>query len=581
MKPLSAVATALQVVSFACLSQALSTAESDFPPLLDATLAELRFGLDNNHFTSVDLVHAYIDRISEVNPDLKAVTEINPDALSIALERDTERRTGIDPVKQPLHGIPILLKNNIATDDEMNNTAGSYALLGAKVPHDSTIASKLRKAGAIILGKANLSQWAASREVVLHEGWSAHGGQAVGAYFPKQNPRGSSSGSAIAASLGLAWAAVGTDTGGSILMPGHANNVVGFRPTVGLTSRYLVIPYSLRQDTVGTLTRTVKDAAYLMQAMAGPDRRDNYTDAIPFDTIPDYVAACSTSGLKGKRLGVSRNTMAADVDPSANTDPEAFEKALDVLRAAGAEIIDNIDLPCNNAPTDQTKGRRSDPAPDNSIAAAMAAIFAIVGADFLSNLPEKYLSLLKENPNNITSVSDLRDFTRDDPQEGFPRFDTTAWDTYLNLGLTNTDPTYWSNVTAATEFLGPLCFTGALERYNLDGMVHPTPYSVIMAAGLGFPVVSVPLGRAPDDSPIIPSDRGKLILSAPNGPFGIAFSGPAFSEEKLFAMAYDFEQRTNVRTSIKPFIAPKTELAHVVRKRCLRDPRGACGKGFK
>ncbi|OPB46699.1 Amidase [Trichoderma guizhouense] len=582
MKPLGVVATALQLLLSACLSQALSTAESDFPPLLDATLDELRFGLDNNHFTSVDLVHAYIDRISEVNPDLKAVTEINPDALSIALEHDAERRTGIDPAKQPLHGIPILLKNNIATDDEMNNTAGSYALLGAKVPHDSTIASKLRKAGAIILGKANLSQWASSREVVFHEGWSAHGGQAVGAYFPKQNPRGSSSGSAIAASLGLAWAAVGTDTGGSILMPGHANNVVGFRPTVGLTSRYLVIPYSLRQDTVGTLTRTVKDAAYLMQAMAGRDKQDNYTDAIPFDEIPDYVAACTNSGLKGKRLGVSRNTMATDIDPSANTDPEAFEKALDVLREAGAEIIDNIDLPCNIPFTGHTKERRSNLASnDSSTDASFLAVFSIVGADFLSDLPEKYLSLLKENPNNITSVSDLRDFTRDDPQEGFPRFDTTAWDGFLKFGLNNTDPSYWSNVTADRELLGPLCFTGALEKYKLDAMVLPTPYSVLMASGLGLPVVSVPLGRAPDDSPIIPSDRGKLILSAPNGPFGIAFSGPAFSEEKLFAMAYDFEQRTNVRTSIKPFISPTTELAHVVRKRCLQDPRGACGKEFK
>ncbi|KAL6800416.1 amidase signature domain-containing protein [Trichoderma sp. SZMC 28012] len=581
MKPLGAFATALRVLLFACSCQALSTAESDFPPLLDATLAELRFGLDNNHFTSVDLVHAYIDRILEVNPELKAVTEINPDALSIALKRDTERRAGIDPAKQPLHGIPILLKNNIATDDEMNNTAGSYALLGAKVPHDSTIASKLRKAGAIILGKANLSQWASSREVVFHEGWSAYGGQAVGAYFPKQNPRGSSSGSAIAASLGLAWAAVGTDTGGSILMPGHANNVVGFRPTVGLTSRYLVIPYSLRQDTVGTLTRTVKDAAYLMQAMAGRDKQDNYTDAIPFDKMPDYVAACTNSGLKGKRLGVSRNTMATDIDPSANTDPEAFERALDVLRAAGAEIIDNIDLPCNVPYTGHTKERRSNLASNNSMDASVAAVFSIVGADFLSNLPENYLNLLKYNPNNITSVSDLRDFTRDDPQEGYPRFDTTAWDGFLKFGLNNTDPSYWSNVTLDRELLGPLCFTGALEKYKLDAMIYPTPYSVLTAAGLGLPVVSVPLGRAPDDSPIIPSDRGKLILSAPNGPFGIAFSGPAFSEEKLFAMAYDFEQRTNVRTSIKPFIAPKTELAHVVRKRCLQDPRGACRKEFR
>ncbi|KAL7789779.1 amidase-like protein [Trichoderma ceciliae] len=571
MRPLQTLATALHVVSFPFLSHCLQTAGNVFPPLLDATLADLRLGLDSNLFSSVDLVQAYIDRILEVNPLLRAVTEINPDALSIASECDTERRAGIDPAKQPLHGIPILLKNNIATDDEMNNTAGSYALLGAKVPEDSTIASKLRKAGAIILGKANLSQWAASRELVSHEGWSAYGGQAVGAYFPRQNPRGSSSGSAISASIGLAWAAVGTDTGGSILLPGHANNVVGFRPTVGLTSRYLVIPFSERQDTVGTLTRTVKDAAYLMQAMAGPDKRDNYTDAIPFDEIPDYVAACTDSGLKGKRLGVSRNMIATNIDPSASTDPEAFEKALDVLRSAGAEIIDNIDLLCAAAYANET----------DSSGNSSTSAFSVVGADFLSSLPGKYLNLLKENPNNITSVQDLRDFTRDDPQEAFPRVDTTAWDGYLHFGINNTDPSYWSNVSAIETLLGPLCLTGALEEYQLDAMVLPTPYTVLPASGLGLPVVTVPLGRSPDDTPISLSDRGNLILSSPNGPFGIAFSGAAFSEETLFAMAYDFEQRTNVRTSIQPLVLPKTELAHVVRKRCLRDPKADCGKGFE
>ncbi|KAL6864283.1 amidase-like protein [Trichoderma novae-zelandiae] len=578
MRPLLALTTALQVLSFPCPCHSRRTTVGDLPPLLDATLADLRLGLDSGLFTSVDLVNAYIERISEVNAVLRAVTEINPDALLIASELDAERRAGINPAKQPLHGIPVLLKNNIATDDEMNNTAGSYALLGAKVPEDSTIAAKLRKAGAIILGKANMSQWAASRELVNHEGWSAHGGQAVGAYFSKQNPRGSSSGSAVSASLGLAWAAVGTDTGGSILLPGHANNVVGFRPTVGLTSRYLVIPYSERQDTVGTLTRTVKDAAYLMQAMAGPDKRDNYTHAIPFDEPPDYVAACTDSGLKGKRLGVSRNAMAANIDPTANTDPEAFEKALDVLRAAGAEIIDDVDLPCALAFSDEIQGQANGQDPSFSV---IAAVLSIVGADFLSGLPTKYLSLLRENPNNISSVRELRDFTRDSPREGFPRFDTGAWDNYLSFGINNTAPSYWSNVTAITEFLGPMCFTGALERHRLDAMVLPTPDSVLMASGLGLPVVSVPLGRSPDDTPIVQSDQGNLILSAPNGPFGIAFSGPAFSEEKLFAMAYDFEQRTNVRQTIRPFVSPQTELAQVVRKRCLRDPSGACGKAFK
>jgi amidase len=310
-----------------------------------------------------------------------------------------------------------------------------------------------------------------------------------------------------------------------------------------------------------------------MQAMAGPDKRDNWTNAIPFDEIPDYVAACTDSGLKGKRLGVSRNLMAVDIDPTANTDPKAFEIALDVLRSAGAEIVDNIDLPCSAAYPNDTTGDDDTQTPG----------FSIVGADFLSNLPEKYLNLLKENPNNITSVQDLRDFTRQDPKEAFPRIDTTAWDNYIHFGINNTDPSYWSNVTAIESFLGPLCLTGAMEKYKLDAVVLPTPYVVLPASGLGLPVVTVPLGRSPDGTPVTLSDTGNLVLSSPNGPFGISFSGPAFSEETLFAIAYDFEQRTNVRTSIKPYIVPKTELTHVVRKRCLgeRGSKGACIKGFE
>ncbi|UKZ96740.1 uncharacterized protein TrAFT101_011517 [Trichoderma asperellum] len=570
MKPHQALATVLHVVSFSFLSHCLPNTHDAFPPLLDATLDDLRSGLDRNLFTSVDLVRAYIDRIQEVNPSLRAVTEVNPDALSIAAERDAERRAGINPSKLPLHGIPVLLKDNIATFDKMNNTAGSYALLGAKVPEDSTVASKLRKAGAIILGKANLSQWASSREIVNHEGWSAYGGQAIGAYFPDQDPRGSSSGSAISSSIGLTWAAVGTDTGGSILEPAHANNVVGFRPTVGLTSRYLVIPYSARHDTVGTLTRTVKDAAYLMQAMAGRDGRDNYTSAIPFDEMPDYVAACKDSGLRGRRIGVSRDIMAVkNFDSSSESNPQAFEKALDVIRSAGAEVVDNIDLGCSVAYPYLV-----------SINSTRKAAYNTIGSDFLSDLPNRYLNLLTHNPNNITCLGDVREFTRRDPRENYPNISTSAWDADIFFDVSNTDPTYWHNITQTRDLLGNDCVAGAIEKYNLDAMVMPTPYSIPPASAVGLPVVSVPLGRSPDGTPRTPSYWKNLVQSAPNGPLGISFSGLAFSEEKLFAMAYAFEQRTNVRKSIRPYVVPKTELVHVVRKRYLVSPRSeACVPG--
>jgi amidase len=196
-----------------------------FPPLIDATLADLSNGLESGAFTSVDLVEAYIARTKETNDALHAVTEINPDALDIAAFLDAARRDG--HVVGPLHGIPVLIKNNIATSDKMNTTAGSYALLGATVPYDSTVAAKLRKAGAIILGKSNLNQWSGARSSNNSNGWSAHGGQTQGAYYPGQDPCGSSAGSGVATSLGLAWAALGTETAGSIQCPACYNNVVG------------------------------------------------------------------------------------------------------------------------------------------------------------------------------------------------------------------------------------------------------------------------------------------------------------------------------------------------------------------
>lgn len=187
-------------------------------------------------------------RINEVNGTLHCVTEINPDAISIAAELDAERANGT--TRGPLHGIPIIIKNNIATDDKMNNTAGSFALYGAKVPRDSTLASKLRAAGVVILGKANLSQWANFRSDNSTNGWSAYGGQTYGVYYPGQDPSGSSSGSAVSSAIGLSFATLGSETDGSILSPSEVNNLVGIKPTVGLTSRSLVIPISQRQDTV-------------------------------------------------------------------------------------------------------------------------------------------------------------------------------------------------------------------------------------------------------------------------------------------------------------------------------------------
>ncbi|KAI1854296.1 hypothetical protein JX266_001437 [Neoarthrinium moseri] len=518
-----------------------------FPPLIEATLEDLISGLEDGHFTSVDLVNAYTARIMEVNSTLKMVTYLNPDALSIAAEADALRAEGT--VLGPLHGIPILIKNNIATNDSEPNTAGSYALLGAKVPQDSTVAAKLRKAGAIILGKANLSQWANWRSDNTSNGWTADGGQTEGAYYPGQDPSGSSSGSGVASSLGLALAALGTETDGSIVSPSNVNNLVGIKPTVGLTSRFLVIPISEHQDTVGPMARTVKDAAYILSVIAGKDSNDNYTDAIPFDTIPDYAAACDHDALKGKRLGIPRNVFdITGAEEQYGPIVAAFNASLEVFRAAGAEIVDDIFLE------------------GYEVLARSNYELTVLGADFVTNIAS-YFAKLSYNPNNITTLEELQEFTQGFPIEDWPERDTRIWQRALDLGFTNDSPEFWSNYTADLYYGGLLGVTGALTNFSLDALILPTTFSSTLPAVIGAPIVTVPLGKYPENQTVIPNSFENLNDTAPNIPFGISFLGEHFSEEKLIGLAYAFEQRTLVRNTIKPYIEPKTELADVVCKR--------------
>lgn len=297
---------------------------------------QLATGLESGLFSSLDLTTVYIKRIKEVDSTLHTVLEINPDALIIAANLDAERANGI--VRSALHGIPILIKDIIATNDSMSNSAGSYSLKGAKVPRDATVVEKLRAAGVIILGKSNLSQWGNSRSSNSSNGWSSVGGQVTGAYYPNMDPGGSSLGSAVASSLGLAFASPGTETLGSILSPSSQNNVVGIKPTVGLTSRSLVVPISEHQDTVGPIARSVSDAAYLLSIIAGKDKSDNYTSSQPWEIPPDYTLALNLSSLSGARIGIPRNA----ITPDNTSQPilDAFETAIEVLRNAGALIVD-------------------------------------------------------------------------------------------------------------------------------------------------------------------------------------------------------------------------------------------------
>ncbi|EXJ81460.1 hypothetical protein A1O3_07752 [Capronia epimyces CBS 606.96] len=532
------------VGAVSCSNRSTDINGTAFPPLIEATTEDLIGGLEAGLFTSVDLVTAYTQRIMEVNATLHMVTQLNPDVLSIAAQLDGQRAKGI--VYGPLHGIPILIKNNIATADKMDNTAGSYALAGAKVPRDSSVAAKLRKAGAVILGKTNLSQWANYRSFNSSNGWSAIGGQTEGAYYPGQDPSGSSSGSAVASSLGLALAALGTETDGSILSPSDVNNLVGIKPTVGLTSRYLVIPISEHQDTVGPIARTVKDAAYVLAAIAGKSAYDNYTNAIPFETIPDYVAACNFSALQGKRIGVPRNLIDLTADPPAAPIVAVFDAALDILRKAGATIVDNTNFTGYKA---LNEGNYSN---------------IVLEADFISDLPKEYLSQLSYNPNKVYSVADLRNFTHAFPLEDWPERDTLVWDGALALGFDNTSPEFWSNYTMNTYLAGPLGVTGALKNYSLDALVLPTEFSPNFPALIGSPVITVPLGAYPPNTTVLLNEFGTLNATAPNIPFGISFMGPHFSEELLIGLAYAFEQRSLVRNTITPYIQPVTELIDVV-----------------
>lgn len=476
--------------------QCLNQTKSGYPLLIEATTDELATGLEAGSFTSVDLVTAYFDRIQEVNATLKMVQELNPDALAIAYELDLERQLGI--VRGPLHGIPILIKANIATNDNMTTTAGSFALYGAIVLKDAGVAAKLRKAGVIILGKTNLSQWANFRSVNSTNGWSAYGGQCEAAYFPQQDPSGSSSGSGVASSLGLALAALGTETSGSILSPSEVNNLVGIKPTVGLTSRALVIPISEHQDTVGPMARTVRDAAYLLQAIAGKDPDDNYTSAIPFDTIPDYVAALNFSSLRGKKFGIPRNVIQG-ADPPVSA---AFEAAMKLIRKAGATVSDNANI-TSFALSQYLNGNSST---------------IVLDADFITDLPKNYLSKLTTNPNNVHNLADVSNFTHRFPAEDYPDRDTAIWDETLGLGFNNTDPRFWAAYQENLIIGGNQGILGLLKNNSFDALLLPTAFSPGLPALVGTPVVTVPLGFYPPDTKVQKNRRGTLVEVGPNIP---------------------------------------------------------------
>ncbi|RDA95497.1 hypothetical protein CP533_5450, partial [Ophiocordyceps camponoti-saundersi (nom. inval.)] len=502
--------------------------------LVDASLKQLQDKLMRKCFTSHHLTQTYIDRNDQVKNTFHAISEINPDALDIAGRLDAGRTQG----KGPLYGLPILLKDSIATKDKMNNTAGSHALIGATVKQDSFIADKLRKAGAIILGKSAMSQWNAYRASNNSQGWSSVAGQVVGAYHENQEPAGSSSGSAVAVDIGLAAAAIGVDATGSILYPASANNIVGLRPTVGLTSRHLTIPFSERFDTVGPMTRTVEDAAALLKVIAGRDADDGFTLEIPEGgKIPDYVEACHQWPLRGSRIGVPWNFihLIAELQPDCEPELVAFNKTLDKLKGAGATIVN-------------TKFKK---------ASEMKTFRNLVLAlDFPFNL-QSYLSKLETNPNNIRTLRQLQDWTVANAKlEDYPNRSVDFWNATLDatetLHFNNTRQTsvYDEGLNVIADIANNGGVKTAVEKNGLTAIVMPTSWTYFCVPFDGSPAITVPMGAYPSDAPVVMNGRKELVKTGPGVPFGISFVGKRWSEPQLLGLAHAYEQLTQVRRTL-------------------------------
>jgi len=488
--------------------------------LEEVTISELQAEMTHGNVTARQLTEMYIERIQALDkdgPTLNAVIEINPDAIEIAQELDLERAaTG---PRSPLHGIPILLKENIATLDQMETTAGSLALLGARPPRDAFVARKLREAGAVILGKTNLSEWANFRSEHSSSGWSGRGGQTRNPYILDRTPCGSSSGSAVAASANLAAASLGTETDGSILCPSSINGIVGIKPTVGLTSRTGVIPIAHSQDSVGTFGRTVSDAALVLGAITGIDTRDAATQASIDQFHNDYTKFLNVDGLQGARIGVCREVyFGYDLKTDA-----IINASIERMAALGAIIIDHTDIPT----AQQMSSSQSE----------LHVLLYELKADL-----NAYLGELTTSP--VRSLADIIAFNNIHADQEQPYFGQEIFlQAQETTGLDN--PQYLNALAENHRLARQEGIDAVMDEYKLDALVMPTRGpawcidwlngdhdiggSAQAAALAGYPAVSVPAG---------------FVFGLP---VGITFMGRAFSEPTLIKLAYAFEQATRQR----------------------------------
>jgi len=470
----------------------------------EITIAGIQEAFDSGELTSWDLTAAYMERIADIDksgPTLNSVLELNPDALYIAEAMDRERK--LKGPRSPLHGVPILIKDNINTHDMMRTSAGSIALADNFTPYDATVAAKLRSAGAVILGKTNMTELANYMSSTMKNGYSSRGGQVISPYNPEGNTWGSSTGSAVATSANLCAVSIGTETNGSIIWPSHNNGIVGLKPTRGLVSRYGIVPICTAQDTAGPMARTVEDAATLLNAIVGYDEHDPSTWSREGQIPQDYRAFLDPDGLKGMKVGINRGYFGELSDEQ----KELAEKAFEEIRKCGAETIENVNLP-------HLRCDRS-----------------VLLYEFRRCI-DAYLSTCSPSLKNRT-LKDIIDFNNDHPEQGLRYGQGILLDAQLKASGTLTEPKYIHDRLAALK---------ASRENGIDRILDGSCADIYVAPGIsdaspisGYPSIVVPIGFTQSD----------------NMPFGLTFVGRAFSEPTLIRAAYSFERRKRARRAPK------------------------------